>query len=211
MRKTKKITFALTFIILGIFILIYGSNLVLGQNMDSVAVIKSKAMLNELIQKAVEEAMENQNQDDFFIITQNKENKIQAVSVNTTQINRIVFNVTDTLQEQFSSFKARSVKLPLGSLLGSKLLTQTNLCMNVKVLPAALIKCEYETYFETQGINQTKYEVYLNIESDVKILRPFSNKTYKISNRVLAAQIILLGDVPGNYVNVPKEDILDAT
>lgn len=211
MRKTKKITFALSFIIFGVFVLVYGSNLVLGENMDSVAVIKSKAMLNELIQKTVEDAMAGQNQNELFVITCNKDKEIRAVSVDTAKMNSIIFNVTSILQEQFSDFEAKSVKLPLGSLLGSKLLTQTNLYMNVKILPAALIKCEYETSFETQGINQTKYEIYLNIESDVKILRPFSNKTYKIKSRVLAAQIILLGDVPGNYVNVPKEDILDAT
>lgn len=211
MRKTKKITFALCFIILGIFVLVYGSNLVLGENMDSVAVIKSKAMLNELIQKAVENAMGDEKQEDLFIITKNDNEKIQAVSVDTVKINKIVFNVTSSLQEQFSSFEAKNVRIPLGSLLGSKLLTQTSLYMNVKVLPAALIKCDYETSFETQGINQTKYEVYFDITSDVRILRPFSNKTYTINSRVLVAQIILLGDVPKSYVNVPKEDILDVT
>ena len=70
---------------------------------------------------------------------------------------------------------------------------------------------DFETEFEAQGINQTKYKVYIVLESSVRILQPFSDKNIKIRSKVLISEAVIVGDVPESYVNVPKEDILDVT
>ena len=71
-------------------------------------------------------------------------------------------------------------------------------------------KCDYESDFEEQGINQTKYKIYLKVKSTVRVLQPFSSKNISVENRILLGEMVILGDVPNSYVNVPKEDILDA-
>ena len=80
----------------------------------------------------------------------------------------------------------------------------------MKVQPLSLTRFQYETEFETQGINQTRYCVYCTINSQVRILAPFTDKVSEINRRFLLAEAIIVGDVPGNYVEVPKESILDA-
>ena len=74
-----------------------------------------------------------------------------------------------------------------------------------------MTKYDFETEFESQGINQTKYKIYIVLESSVQILQPFSKESVKITNKVLISEAVIVGDVPDSYVNVPKEDILDAT
>ena len=45
----------------------------------------------------------------------------------------------------------------------------------------------------------------------MQILQPFSKESVKVTNKVLISEAVIVGDVPDSYVNVPKEDILDAT
>ena len=49
------------------------------------------------------------------------------------------------------------------------------------------------------------------LECRVKVLAPFSSRSFNTSTDVLIAETVILGEVPGSYVQVPKEDILDVT
>ena len=82
--------------------------------------------------------------------------------------------------------------------------------MTVKVQPLSLTKFQYETDFETEGINQTRYYVYCTVTSQVHIIAPFTNKTAAINRKVLLAEAIIVGKVPDSYVVVPEENIMDA-
>lgn len=211
MGKIKKMAFAASFIVFGIIILIVGITFALGDNIDAIGVFESKIIMNKIIQNSIANSLDDVKQKDFFIIKENDNKEIEAVSFDTLKVNSLVFNVTKELQNEFSGLKSYKESIPIGSIMGNRFISQLNMNISINILPVALTKCDYETSFQSEGINQTKYEIYLNIKSDVRILRPFSNKEYNITNRVLVAQIILLGDVPKSYVNVPKEDILDAT
>ena len=82
--------------------------------------------------------------------------------------------------------------------------------MNIRILPLSVSSCSYESAFETQGINQTRYKIFLTVESTVRVLQPFSSKSIEVNNRILLAEMVIVGDVPESYVNVPKDEILDA-
>ena len=64
--------------------------------------------------------------------------------------------------------------------------------------------------FESQGINQTKYRIYITVESSIRVLRPFSSGDLKVRNKDLVAETVIVGEVPDSYVNVPENEILDA-
>ena len=49
------------------------------------------------------------------------------------------------------------------------------------------------------------------IDTEVRVLQPFSHENFKITTRMLLTEMVIVGDVPENYVSVPKEDILDVT
>ncbi len=101
-------------------------------------------------------------------------------------------------------------KVNLGVITGSRILSQLPFYITVKVQPLSLTKFQYETEFETEGINQTRYYVYCTVTSQVHILAPFTDKTAEINRRVLIAEAIIVGKVPDSYVVVPEESILDA-
>lgn len=120
-----------------------------------------------------------------------------------------MLGIVDSIETKYRRISPKCIRVSYGTILGSKMLSQLDFSFNLKVLPISVSKMDYKTEFTTKGINQTIYRIYLVLESDVKVLEPFSTTNFKISNKVMLAEAVIMGDVPDTYVKVPKEDILD--
>ena len=139
-----------------------------------------------------------------------EQGNIKYLEPDSRLINKLVLEFMTEVNDTYSLEDTQAVKVNLGVITGSKILSQLPFTVKVKVQPLSLTRFQYETEFETQGINQTRYCVYCTINSQVRILAPFTDKVSEINRRFLLAEAIIVGDVPGNYVEVPKESILDA-
>ena len=138
------------------------------------------------------------------------EGNIKYLEPDSRLINKLVLEFMTGVSETYSMEDTQAVEVNLGVITGSKILSQLPFKTKIKVQPLSLTKFQYETEFETQGINQTRYCVYCTINSRIRILAPFTDEISEINRRFLLAEAVIVGDVPGNYVEVPKEDILDA-
>ena len=103
------------------------------------------------------------------------------------------------------------LQVPLGALMGSKMLSQTGPCADVVIKPVSVISTDFRTEFDSKAINQTKYKIYIVLKCRVKVMAPFSSRTFDTSSKILLAETVILGDVPDSFVQVPKDDILDVT
>lgn len=208
-RKTAISAFI---IVLGCILLTEGLKWQIEPNIDAVSRLKARSIVTALINRSVKEELGQSMEDEsFFIVQTGKDGKVQMVQANTVLINRVVSSFAENLQKKYSTMEAQPAEISYGTLLGSKLLSQTGLDMEIRILPLSVTSYDFETEFETQGINQTKYKVYIILESSVRILQPFSDRNIKIRSKVLISEAVIVGDVPESYVNVPKEDILDVT
>ena len=213
-KRTPGIKTAICLMIIaaGCILLTEGLKRQIEPNMDAVSQLKAKGIVTELINQTIrEEFTDEALEKNLFLVEHGKDGKMQMVQANTTLINRMVSGFAERLQRKYNTMEAQCVDLSYGTLLGSKLLSQTGTGVEIKIMPLSVVKYDFETEFEGQGINQTKYKVYIVLESSVRILQPFSDRDIKIKNKVLISEAVIMGEVPESYVNVPKEDILDVT
>ncbi|MEY8365262.1 sporulation protein YunB [Anaerovoracaceae bacterium 41-7] len=208
----KKTAIGLLIFALGCLILAEGLKRQIGPNIDAISHLKARGMVTELINETIRENFSDEDYaDKLFLIKTGDDGKMQMVQANTSLINKMVSSFAESLQKKYEAMDRKIVEISYGTLLGSKVLSQTGFGVEVKLLPLAVTKYDFETEFESQGINQTKYKIYIVLESSVQILQPFSKESVKVINKVLISEAVIVGDVPDSYVNVPKEDILDAT
>lgn len=209
-KPKKQIVFLIIvfFLVLGF---IQYKNIV-GPNIDDISIIKSKSILNEIINDTLRKELDEISEDskDFLIIQLNEQGKIQLVQPDSVRINSFMLGIVDTLENRYRNISPKNIEISYGTLLGSKLLSQLDIKFDLKVLPISVSKMDYKTVFVTKEINQTIYRIYLIIESDVKVLEPFSTSNFKVTNKVMLAEAVIVGDVPETYVKVPKDHILDA-
>ncbi|WP_425755005.1 sporulation protein YunB [Ihubacter sp. rT4E-8] len=212
MRFTKKIAISAALIGMGIILLMTGLKQQIGPNIDAVSKLKAKGVVNRIINETIHEEFSSGNYEErLFNVKKGKDGKVQIVQANTPVINEMVSGFSAALQKKYEDMKAVPVKLNYGTLMGSKLLSQTDFGLDIKILPMAVTSCDFETAFETQGINQTKYKVYIILKSSVRVLEPFSADNIQITSKMLICELVIVGEVPDSYVNVPEEDILDVT
>ncbi|WP_312652763.1 sporulation protein YunB [Aminipila sp.] len=180
-------------------------------SIESLAEIKAKEMVTYAINEATCKQFfkEATNVEDLLIINTDNEGSIELVQSNTVAMNILAAELGKEIKQMYRDMKPTKLKVPLGTILGSQLMSQSDLNVNMKVLPISVANIEFLSEFESQGINQTKYKVYLSLTSKVRVMAPFSSKTLEVHNVVLVSEAVILGKVPNSYVNVPEENILD--
>lgn len=181
-------------------------------NMEDIAEIKARALISKTVNRALAEHFkEDDSQDKLFTVRNSSDGSMEMVQANSAAINIFMSELSLNLQESFRTMEKESYSVSLGALMGSKMLSQMGPYVDLYIEPVSVSSMDFKTEFETQGINQTKYKIYIVIECKVKVVAPFSSKNFKTKNTVLVAEAVILGKVPDSYVEVPEEDILDVT
>jgi len=74
------------------------------------------------------------------------------------------------------------------------------------------VETDLVSQFSQSGINQTLHRIYLNVNCTVTILTPFDTIEQSITNQVLIAEAVIVGDVPSTYYNlngVKEDDLIE--
>ncbi len=181
-------------------------------NVAAIAEVKVKAMITKIVNDSVHQQFQsNAENRELLTIKADQEGNITYVESNTTAMNNLATKLTQTVQSRYKWNEAVILNVPVGSILGSQILSQVGPNINLKVLPIGMSRVNFKTEFESMGINQTKYKVFLQMDSQARVLAPFSVNNIEVQNTILVAEAIIVGEVPEAYVNVPKEGIVDAT
>jgi sporulation protein YunB len=122
-------------------------------------------------------------------------------------MNSLASQVALTVQDTIKNMRTSEIKVPLGNIFGSQILGQYGPKIKINVTPIGRVNVDFFTEFEDSGINQTRHKIYLKVIAEVKTIVPFSSKNMVVESTIPIAETIIVGRVPENYVNVPKEDL----
>ena len=199
-------------ILIGMVLFFFGTREYVEPNLDEISRLKARGMITEIVGKTIKETFSDGiDPSACFAVKEDENGKIQLIQADTNLMNRKMAALTVALQEKYDAMEPVAMEIPAGTIFGSPILSQAEKGIRIRVLPLSVSSCDFETGFESQGINQTKYQIYVMIDTEVRVLQPFSHENFKITTRMLLTEMVIVGDVPENYVSVPKEDILDVT
>uniref|UniRef100_UPI001A92EF92 sporulation protein YunB n=1 Tax=Clostridioides difficile TaxID=1496 RepID=UPI001A92EF92 len=69
------------------------------------------------------------------------------------------------------------------------------------------VSVNFKTEFESSGINQTRHRIYLEAQTQVKVVIPLITSTKQIKAQIPICETIIVGDVPESYVNIPEKNL----
>lgn len=160
--------------------------------------------INSQINKATEEVISEMGltQKDFFITSySDKENYI---SVNTLLINEVCSNLSVKISSRLNEMPKEKITLPLGIITGLDMLSNTGPKYEITISQMGSSEIDYETSFESVGINQINFQIYLNINSEISIINPFYSKNVKIKRKLMLVNTVFNGEVPSTYMTLPQ-------
>lgn len=228
-KLTVKIKLLLALLIIAV-VFVYSLMLIentMKPSLNSAAEIKTKEFIEKIVMNAVYTVTEineksadlsgntedlsfaGTGDNDIIKIRETEAGSISFVSLNTALLNKIGTRIAKIVNEGVSENSAQSVRISMGSLLGSKLLSQFTPNLKFDIIPVAVSDVSYKTEFESVGINQTKYKVYMNVNTEAKVLVPFMPDRISTESTVLIAEAVIVGDVPDTYANIPQDSMSD--
>ena len=175
-----------------------------------IAEAKALELANRSINSAVADVVKEKIEyDELMNIKTDQNGNITMVQANTILMNKISSDVALEIQNELRQIKTRSANIPIGTALGSPLLAKYGPQIKVSIEPIGTVGVNFGTQFESSGINQTRHRIYLIVKTQVRVVIPLTTSTQEVKAQVPVCETIIIGDVPENYVNIPKENIPD--
>ncbi len=167
---------------------------------EGLCIERARQLGTYIMNNASNMVLDNIDYKNIVSIEENEGNKVLKTDV--VVINKIASDIALEAEKQFRELEKETIKIPVGALTGSKLLSGSGPNINIKVIPTGNILTEIKNEFESKGINQTVYRIYLELTCKVSIVTQYKTIEDKIINQVLLVETVIVGDVPNSYYNL---------
>lgn len=167
------------------------------------AEIETKSSANNIINTAIQETIDEMNiSSSDFIIKENSD--ISSISANTVLINEFCSNISNKISDYFNIQYDKIIEIPIGSLFGIEWLSNIGPSIGFNIMPSKEALVNYNTEFNSVGINQSNFKIWIDINTTVRIINPLQKKEIEFNRKVMIVDTVINGVVPENYMNINK-------
>lgn len=172
--------------------------------MFTVCEYQSKIIGSTAITQAVtqELAQEDRSYSDLMKIVYDEEGNVVSIESDMVRINQLKAGVTQRVQESLERQSQQAVPIPVGTLVGSQLLTGRGPMVDFILRPVGYPEVEITSEFTEAGINQTLHQVMLRVRAEVNGLVPGCMTGAEIVTNYCISETIIVGSIPDAYTKV---------
>ncbi|MCL2854837.1 MAG: sporulation protein YunB [Defluviitaleaceae bacterium] len=159
---------------------------------------RSVMLVNEVINQSLLATIAQFNlvSEDFFTMRTEENGQLSHLAVDTILINQVAALLAVDISRQLASDDAESIRVPLGMLTGIPMLAGVGPDIAVNIIPMGEARVEYRTSFTSAGINQINFQVWLYVETQMRIVIPLQQEVVPVSRRVPLVNTVFAGEVP---------------
>ena len=169
--------------------------------MTSMATARVANTVNRIVSAAVNEAVADGEIDyqNFVIFDKDDTGHITALRSNVAEVNRMQGRIADEILLRLSEISTSELEIPLGTLTGSALLAGRGPSLFVRMQAVGSASASFRNQFTAAGINQTRHQIFLDVDVYMSILLPGMKTSTKVSNEIAVAETVIVGGVPDTY------------
>lgn len=201
LHRKKSFVIKLTIVIFLIIFLMYYF-FVVSPIIKTYTSAETQAVTEEAINRAVSNVINlSLKYDSLIDISYTASGDIASFTANQFEINSISREIVEQAQIEMQTLGDKGLNINLGTFSGIPFLIGRGPIINLKLTPIGAVSSNFESTFESVGINMTKHTLYLYINVHVNIVLPIKSYDIYTSNQVLLAESIIIGKVPEVYLN----------
>ncbi len=204
-RRKRKTVFSIVFINIIIIGIIISADLALRDAFFNIAEVRAIQLATETANKALQQEVANENlqYQDFILIHKDSDGRIVLMQANTIRVNKFAADTTLAVQKALEDLSWQSFGIPVGQVFGIPLLANLGPKIKYNILPVGAVRVNVVDTFESAGINQTRHSIYLNFDTNVRIVIPSKGGVAVVGMQVPLVDSIIVGNVPSTFVSVP--------
>lgn len=126
--------------------------------------------------------------------------KISALTTDMEQIARLKSEILRYLDEELAAMDDETLSVPVGNLLFPTFFAGRGFSIPVRILALNSTNADFYSSISSLGINQSVQQIRITFTVSLSFLTPVGISDADVTSDVLAAQTILLGDVPESYI-----------
>ena len=169
---------------------------------------RAKSVALGITNETVKEILKEAEHESLVNLTYNTEGKIVGINADIVEMNRLSSEIASAIQDKLTNLDDITIKIPVAKLLGLNIFSGYGPKIKIKLVPYGNTLAEFNTEFVSEGINQTRHTIYIDIASTVNVIIPFNVGAVTSVTRVTVAETVIVGDIPQTYYNI--EGIKDA-
>ncbi|MGI6777922.1 MAG: sporulation protein YunB [Acetivibrionales bacterium] len=170
--------------------------------LEEISEHKARSMVTMSINSIVNDVFDDSVEyNDIIEIKRDGSGKITSIETNIAKLNKLSSTVTYKLQEEMIEPGKDKVSIPFGSILGNSIFAGTGPDLNITIKQMGNVETEYKSEFISGGINQTIHRIYIRVRTNIRIIGPITNRKHEIATEIPVAETIIVGSVPGIYLN----------
>ena len=200
-KKNRKRSLKIAIIII-IFILLFYYFFVISPVIKTYTASETNALTEFAVNRAVNNTLSaNVKYDSLIDINYTATGEISSFVADQFAINNLSREIVNETNRQMEYLGEEGLNINIGTFSGIPFLIGRGPKINLKLTPIGIVSSEFESVFESVGINMTKHTLYLNINVHVNIVLPIKAYDIYTTNQVLLAESIIVGKVPEVYLN----------
>lgn len=169
---------------------------------------RAEAVALTVTSEVIEKHMTDFKYSKLMELSYGENGKLTTISANISEMNKLSATIAKEIQENLIASQDVIVEIPIGKLLGWSIFSGYGPKINIKLIPTGNVEADFKTEFVSQGINQTKHTVYIDIDTSVNIIAPFTSEAIVSNSTLTVAETVIVGDIPSTYLRVEDIDSL---
>ena len=167
---------------------------------------QARRTAEEAVNRGVHAVLEEFEEIPMVTVSRSREGEVQAVEVNVPAVNRFRLLASEQILRNLYQAAAEEIRVPVGTLMGSTLLTGRGPALCCRFLPLGDAEVRISSRFESCGINQTRHQLLLSVSVRSGAVLARGRAETEVPAEYVLAETVLVGTVPESYTSVITED-----
>ena len=140
--------------------------------------------------------------DNLITVERGTDGNVLSITTNMVKMNELKAKMISNIQTKLGDDTYTTVGVPLGTLIGGEIFHGRGPKIPLRASLSGNVSADFDSTFESAGINQTKHQIYLDVKTSVYSFLPGFKTTTDVETNVLVAETVIVGAVPQLITNL---------
>ncbi len=185
-------------------LLLSALNNMLSDILDGYVDVRLRAAISQQVSSAVLEEMTVAGDEYTGMVKPitGADGHVTAIETDAIKLNMFKSRIRVNIQNKLDAMSASNINVPIGTLLGGKLLTGRGPGLVIRIIPVGAADAKLVSSFESAGINQTIHRIIVEVDISATIIMPGAAVMHAQTAQVILGETVIVGNIPGSYTYI---------
>jgi len=146
------------------------------------------------------------NYSDIIQTEKDDRGNITIVRSDTVKLNYLASQLILQSNKKLEELEELGIEVPVGYMTNNSIIHNLGPKVKVKMEQIGSVESNYESVFESAGINQTRHKIYLNVKVKLKVIVPLNIKEVEVTSEIPVSETIIVGQIPTTAIDLNNKN-----